>query len=352
MAPQQYTAEQADVLAAALEAVVDEMRVVAKSESSVRLSAVEYKFIHVAKQCRDICALAVRGDKRYLQEIFSPNDCARVGRMHHACQLVQNCYLFVTAELKEELLASIASVEQVLRDSGSFKSWQPPADFPALDQAFIAEEGELDSSVVDWAASDRTAPPSPSSALMPQTVVNEDLHKDEVPVGRVDSSSSTVELVDCGHCGSARSCASTVGVVDCADSKALQTSDRSGCPAAEAPSEESMSTACEPSSPSLEVNTNATGDPDYHHQQCRKDVAQDEACKVLAECEGQAAGEEISPPQASEEKRPPVGPQRRGPKLMEIAPFTPRVWQRVGSPQWSSSGKEMPVKRMARRGGA
>jgi len=349
MALQQYTAERADVLAVALEAVVDEMRVVAKSESSVRLSAVEYKFISVAKQCRDICALAVRGDKRYLQEVFSPNDCARIGRMRHACQSVQKSYLFVTAELKEELLASIASVEQVLRDTGNFKAWQPQMDSKGLDQALIAEEGEFDNSVVDSAVSDRTGPLSPSSALVPQDT---DFHEEHALMERADSSCSTVALVDCESCGSARSGASTVGVVDCAEIKALQNSEKTGC-LVELPSEESLLTVREPVSPSFEAtlmaSTDTMSEPRHHEQRWQmRDASNHEVCKHR---DAMAAKKDFSS-RTSEEQRPAVEPQRRSQKLVDIAPFTPRVWQRVGSPQWSSSGKDMLVKRTVRRGGA
>lgn len=351
------------MLATALAAVVEEMSVVAKSESSVRMSAVEYKFINVAKQCRDICGLAVRGDKRYLQEVFSPSDCARIGRMRHACQLVQTSYLHVTADLREELLASIASVEQVLRDSGSFKSWQPQCNSPLLDQAFIAEEDELDDSTVDLVALDRTAPAPSPPAPLPEVDLGKDDNEEEVAVGRIDSLGSTVELVDCECCESARSGGSSVGIVDCSDITASQSSAPS-----EAPSEESTSTPRELISSvkedehvgddaSLQAGmseaiTGSAHDPGHQSQQRSDLILSPEACK---EGEGgglAVSGEETFRSRTSEVKRPVAGPQRRSQKIIEIAPFTPRIWQRVGSPQWSSSAKETPVKRAIRRGGA
>lgn len=113
------SAEELDERINALESIVREMSSTLRSGNLVRLAALEYKFLSEAKFCCSICATVVRGDRRLLQDIFAPDDCARIWRMRRACEAMRTSYLTMKDDVREELMQSIASVEQVLKASSS-----------------------------------------------------------------------------------------------------------------------------------------------------------------------------------------------------------------------------------------
>lgn len=124
MAHQGYMAADTDARIRALESIVCEMNGDAMAENSVRRAALKYQFLAEAKSCCSICGLAVRGDKKHLQEVFAPDACARIVRMRRACESACASYLTVEQDVQEKLMQSIASVEQVLLDMGRYKPVQ------------------------------------------------------------------------------------------------------------------------------------------------------------------------------------------------------------------------------------
>mmetsp|Transcript_43475 Transcript_43475/g.81642 ORF Transcript_43475/g.81642 Transcript_43475/m.81642 type:complete len:1130 (+) Transcript_43475:102-3491(+) len=115
-----YTAKEVDDLIKNFEKSAE--RQIANKGSAVRLRAAERDLLVVAEKSRDLCYKALKGDRELLQNVFG-GTCERFHRFKQVLDSVEFSDMHATDQRWSHLKDVIDSIEQVLKDLGSFKPW-------------------------------------------------------------------------------------------------------------------------------------------------------------------------------------------------------------------------------------
>lgn len=96
-------------------------------KGSVQKKAREADLMKKVESVRDGLDLAVRGDKQALSRVFSANGCERIGRLRLVVRTV-NLEVYRKDPRWRDLKGMASTIEAVLRELGTFRTWRPPDD--------------------------------------------------------------------------------------------------------------------------------------------------------------------------------------------------------------------------------
>uniref|UniRef100_A0A7S4UC93 Uncharacterized protein n=1 Tax=Alexandrium monilatum TaxID=311494 RepID=A0A7S4UC93_9DINO len=119
-----YTTEQVDELIRTLEKGAE--RQIATAHSAVKGVAAERDLLSSAESARDLLVKAVKGEKETLNSVFGAGDCEKIGRLRYLLDTVQLSDMHVKDQRWKHLREAVDTIEQVLKDLGTFKPWVPP----------------------------------------------------------------------------------------------------------------------------------------------------------------------------------------------------------------------------------
>eukprot|EP00933_Yihiella_yeosuensis_P039526 TRINITY_DN3358_c0_g2_i6.p1 TRINITY_DN3358_c0_g2~~TRINITY_DN3358_c0_g2_i6.p1 ORF type:complete len:483 (+),score=121.45 TRINITY_DN3358_c0_g2_i6:336-1784(+) len=94
---------------------------------SVQKKAREADLMKKVEMVRDGLDQAVSGDKQALCRVFAANGCERIGRLRLVIDTVQ-LEVYHTDPRWKHLRSKCKTIEEVLKDLGSFRQWKPPED--------------------------------------------------------------------------------------------------------------------------------------------------------------------------------------------------------------------------------
>jgi len=97
------------------------------TKASVQKKAREADLMKKVESVRDGLEQAVSGDKQALSRVFSANGCERIGRMRLVIDTV-HLEVYRKDERWVHLRKMCDTIEAVLRELGTFRSWKPPDD--------------------------------------------------------------------------------------------------------------------------------------------------------------------------------------------------------------------------------
>lgn len=120
------TVEQVDEQILRLERSVERQAAAASSVAAVRRVAAERDLLCTTEGVRDLLIVAVQGEKDHLDMIFG-GSCERIGRLRFSLESVSFSEMQVADARWKDLRDIVETIEAVLKDLGTFKSWVPPA---------------------------------------------------------------------------------------------------------------------------------------------------------------------------------------------------------------------------------
>lgn len=125
-----------DLAAHSVEEAAD--RVDAAPAGSVQKKSKEADLMKKVESVRDGLELAVSGDKQALSRVFAANQCERIGRLRLVVDTVQ-LEVYHTDPRWKDLISRAATIEAVLKELGTFRTWKPPEDSSLVRRQMVRE---------------------------------------------------------------------------------------------------------------------------------------------------------------------------------------------------------------------
>eukprot|EP00971_Amphidinium_carterae_P120616 2390105-Amphidinium_carterae.1 len=170
-----YTKKQLDELTNRFESYGEKQE--ANKGSAVKVRATERDLLVVAEGLRDLCTLAVQGNKDKLVEVFG-GTCEHLGRILAVLEKVELTEMHADDQRWEGCKQEVFVVKQILDDLGSYKPWQGKSTdtfaYPSIPDTFcvgksVAVDPSLEGGLVENMAKWSVSPSLPPGLSLQHT---------------------------------------------------------------------------------------------------------------------------------------------------------------------------------------